>query len=156
MRAQNATPKSQLGVVTQWVAGTKIEITYRRPVARGRALFGALVPYGKMWTPSADTAARIATSAPITINGAALPAGVYSMWVIPEESSWAIKFNSVANAFHLTYPAGRDVMEVKATPAHGGHVETLEFAFPMTDADSARLEIRWGTTVVPLSIKAKP
>ena len=50
----------------------------------------------------------------------------------------------------------RDVIEVKSTPSQGNHVETLEFAFPMTDADSARLELRWGTTVVPLSIKAKP
>jgi hypothetical protein len=48
------------------------------------------------------------------------------------------------------------VLQVKAVPTHGEHVETLEFAFPMTDADSARLELRWGTTVVPLSIKAKP
>jgi hypothetical protein len=154
--AQVPIPKSQLAVVTQWVAGTKIEITYRRPVARGRALFGALVPYGTVWTPSADTAARIAISAPITINGSQLNAGSYSIWAIPGETSWSIKFNSVSNVFHLAYPAGRDVMEVKSTPAHGPHVETLEFAFPMTDADSARLELHWGTTVIPLSIKAKP
>src|ERR1700755_1359293 len=84
--AQQATPKSQLGVVTQWVAGTKIEITYRRPVARGRALFGALVPYGKVWTPSADTAARIAISTPIVINGSQLNAGTYSICAIPDSA----------------------------------------------------------------------
>jgi hypothetical protein len=39
-------------------------------------------------------------------------------------------------------------------PAGTRHVESLMFAFPMVDADSARLEIRWGTTVVPLSIRA--
>jgi hypothetical protein len=154
--AQAPTPKSQLGVVTQYVAGTKIEITYRRPVARGRALFGALVPYGKVWTPSADTAARISVSAPITINGARLATGSYSIWAIPDEKSWSLMFNSVSSVFHLAYPSGRDVMQVKATPTQGPHVETLEFAFPMTDADSARLELRWGTTVVPLSIKATP
>src|ERR1700753_146178 len=56
VRAQAPIPKSQLAVVTQYVAGTKIEITYRRPVARGRAIFGALVPYGRVWSPSSDTA----------------------------------------------------------------------------------------------------
>ena len=153
--AQETTRRSQLGIVVQYVAGTKIEIAYRRPVARGRTLFGALVPYGKIWTPSADSAARITTSAPITINGAALAAGSYSVWAVPDSASWAVVFNAVPAVFHLAYPSGRDVLRVNAAPTHGEHVESLEFAFPMVDADSARLELRWGTTVVPLSIKAK-
>jgi len=47
------------------------------------------------------------------------------------------------------------VLRVKAAPVSGPHVETLMFSFPVADADSARLELRWGTTVVPLSIRAK-
>src|ERR1700755_825367 len=123
--AQQATPKSQLGVVTQWVAGTKIEITYRRPVARGRALFGALVPYGKVWTPSADTAARIEVSGPIEINGAKLPAGIYSMWATPDSDSWTMSFNSSAVRFHLALPTSGEVLKVRAKPTTGEHVETL-------------------------------
>jgi Protein of unknown function (DUF2911) len=37
-------PFSQRGSVTQMVAFTEISVAYGRPVARGRALFGALVP----------------------------------------------------------------------------------------------------------------
>jgi hypothetical protein len=154
--SQAPVPRSQLATVTQYVAGTRIEITYRRPVARGRALFGALVPYGKIWTPSADTAARFVISTPVSVNGETLAAGSYSIWATPDSSTWTIAFNSVATVFHLAYPAGRDVLRVRATPTTGEHVESLEFAFPMIDADSARLELRWGTTVVPLMIKAKP
>ncbi len=152
--AQESTRKSQLGIVTQYVAGTKVEITYRRPVARGRALFGALVPYGRVWTPSADSAARIVTSGPLQINGATLPAGAYSIWATPDSASWTLAFNSNAVRFHLNVPSSGDVLTVHAKPQTGEHIETLLFAFPMTDADSARLELRWGTTVVPLSIKA--
>lgn len=153
--AQETTRKSQLGVVTQWIAGTKVEITYRRPVARGRALFGALVPYGKVWTPSADTAARIALSGPIEINGQRLNAGTYSLWATPDSASWTMAFNSNAVRFHLSVPSSGDVLSVQAKPTTSSdHVETLLFAFPMIDADSARLELRWGNTVVPFSIKA--
>lgn len=152
-RAQ-PTPKSQLGVVSQMVAGTRIELTYRRPVARGRTLFGALVPWGRIWSPSADTAARITLSGPIEVNGSRLAAGSYSIWTIPDSTSWTVIFNSQATAFHLRYPDGRDVLRVKATPMQGEHVETLMFAFPMVDADSARLELRWGTMVVPLTIRS--
>src|SRR5215211_50607 len=69
-----STPRSQLGVLTQSVGGARIEIMYRRPVARGRELFGALVPWGKIWTPSADSAARVTLSEAVEINGSKLAA----------------------------------------------------------------------------------
>ena len=148
--------KSQLATVSQQVAGTSMEIVYRRPVARGRELFGKLVPWGKIWSPSADSAARFTISAPVTINGSALAAGSYSVWAIPDSASWTLIFSSVAAVFHMTYPSGRDVLRVRATPVTGEHVESLEFAVPMVDADSAQLQLRWGTTIVPLSIRAAP
>jgi hypothetical protein len=153
VRAQNVV-RSQVGTVTQQVAAARIELLYRRPVAHGRTLFGALVPWGKIWTPSADSAARITFSAPVTVNGAALAAGTYGIWAIPDSASWTIIFSGSAAAFHLRYPDGQDVLRVTATPQHGEHVESLLFAFPMVDADSATLQLRWGTTIVPLSIRA--
>lgn len=149
-------PRSQLAVVSQWVGGARIDIMYRRPVARGRELFGALVPWGRVWTPSADSAARIILSTPIEVNGARLAAGSYSIWMIPDSATWTVVFNSVAAVFHLRYPGADDVLRVRATPTSGDHVETLMFTFPVVDADSARLELRWGRTIVPLSIRAKP
>jgi hypothetical protein len=154
LAAAQPIPKSQLGVVTQWIAGTKVEITYRRPVARGRAIFGALVPYGRLWTPSADSAARFSTTGPIEINGARLQAGTYSLWATPDDTSWTMSFNSRAVMFHTPAPSSGEVLSIRSTPTTSSdHVETLLFAFPMTDADSARLELRWGSTVVPFTIK---
>ena len=146
-------PRSQLGTVTQAVGTARVEIMYRRPVARGRELFGALVPWGKVWTPSADSAARITLSEAMQINGIKIAAGSYSLWTIPDSAEWTVILSSVPAVFHLRYPEYHDVMRVHVTPMRGDHVETLMFAFPMVDADSARLEIRWGTTVVPLSLK---
>jgi hypothetical protein len=152
--AQNT--RSQLGTVSQSVMSTKIDVVYRRPVARGRALFGSLVKWGETWTPSADSGARITVSTPVDVNGSRLGAGSYSIWAVPDSLSWTVIFSSQAEVFHRNYPGeSKDVLRVKAAPAKGDHVETLMFAFPMVDADSARLEIRWGTTVVPLLIKAR-
>ena len=156
MGAQMPIPKSQVASVVQHVAGARIEILYHRPVARSRALFGALVPWGRIWTPSADSAARFVLSAPVTINGAPLAAGSYSVWTIPDSTSWTVIFNATPAAFHLRYPEGHDVLRVRATPLQGDHVESLLFAFPLVDADSAVLNLRWGTTVVPLTIRAMP
>ena len=151
--AQNI-PRSQPATVSQELAGTRIEIAYHRPVARGRALFGALVPWGRIWTPSADSAARLTVSGPVELNGTRVPAGRYGVWMIPDSTAWTVIINRQADAFHLRYPQGQDVVRVTATPQHGEQVETLLFVFPMADADSATLQLRWGTTVVPLRVKA--
>ena len=148
-----AIPKSQLATVIQHVGPARIEVLYRRPVARGRTLFGALVPYGRMWTPSADSATRFTVSAPVTINGSALAAGSYAIWAIPDSSAWTIIFSSVPSAYHLRYPDGRDALRVQALPIAADHAESLLIDFPLVDADSAVMQIRWGRTAVPVMIR---
>lgn len=154
--AQQAGPRSQLATLTQQVAGARIELVYRRPTARGRALFGALVPWGRIWTPSADSAARITVSMPVKVNGEALPAGTYSIWAIPDSTLWTIVFNGTSAAFHLRYPEGQDVLRIRAVPQQGAHVETLMFSFPTVQGDSAILHLQWGTTIVPLTMRVAP
>jgi len=147
--------KSQRASVMQMVGNTRIEILYFRPVARGRELFGSLVPWGKIWSPSADTAAIFRTTTDLDVGSARLPAGRYSIWAIPDRDSWTVIFSSVQPVFHVRYPEGRDVLRVKATPRVGDHIETLEFYFPLVDADSAVLNLHWGKTIVPLSIRTR-
>ncbi len=145
--------KSQLGTVSQQVMDTRIDLRYRRPVARGRELFGALVPWGQIWSPSADSAAVFTVSSPITVNGEQLPAGSYGIWAIPDSASWTVIFSGKPDAFHLRYPEGQDALRVQAKPVKRDYVETLLFDFPMVDADSARLELRWGEVSVPLMLR---
>jgi hypothetical protein len=147
--------KSQYATVTQQVDRAKIEIVYRRPVARGRELFGKLVPFGALWTPSADSAAMFSTSADLDVNGSRLKSGRYAVWMIPDVLEWIIVFTS-RPAFHLTRPEKKDeVLRVKTKPLPAEHMESLGFYFPMADGDSATLNMHWGRTVVPISIKVK-
>jgi hypothetical protein len=146
--------RSQLAGVSQQLGDLRIELVYRRPVARGRPLFGALVPWGRIWSPSADSVARLTLSRPAEINGSRVPAGAYGLWTIPDSTAWTVIISAKPDAFHLHYPEGRDVVRLTARPQHGDHIETLLFAFPMVDADSATLQMRWGTTVVPLTVRA--
>jgi hypothetical protein len=88
------------------------------------------------------------------VNGEQLPAGSYGIWTIPDSASWTIIFSGKPHAFHLRYPEGQDALRVQVKPENGDHVETLLFDFPMVDADSARMELHWGTTVVPLLLRS--
>ena len=147
--------RSQLASVSQTVSDAKIDIVYRRPVARGRALFGSLVSWGKTWTPSADSAAMFSTTTDLMVEGSKLPAGHYAIWMIPDQQQWTVLFTSKP-AFHLMLPKAEDeVLRVKVAPHDGEHMESLGFYFPMVDADSAVLNMHWGKTVVPIKIRAR-
>ncbi len=145
--------RSQQASVTQALGSTRIEVKYSRPGARGRELFGALVPWGRPWTPGADTATSITFNNDVRINGQALAAGSYSIWMIPGERSWTVVFSSAHPVFHLPYPSGSDVLRVETTARVGPPMEMLTFYFPVVDGLTGELVMHWGTTVVPLKIE---
>lgn len=146
--------RSQRAEIAQMVGETEIRATYIRPVARGRALFGALVPYGRMWTPSADSAMRLSFSTDVQIDGRALKAGSYSVWAIPDSTHWTVIFNKDANAFHLRHRESEDVLRLTAKVDSMPHVETLTLSFPLVDGRKAVMQFQWGTTAVALAIDA--
>lgn len=143
---------SQHGSVTQQIANTTITIEYNRPVARGRTLFGSLVPYGRVWCPGADSCTTIQVSTDVKISGQRLARGTYSVWAEPQPERWTIIVNAAQPVFHTRYPPDKDVLRVQATPRQGPHMETLAFYFPVVDGNHAELVLHWGTVVVPLSI----
>jgi hypothetical protein len=147
---------SQHGAVTQRVATTEITVSYNRPVARGRELFGVLVRWGRRWHPGADSATTISFSKDVTVDGQALKAGHYTLWVTPEASKpWSVIFNRGTGVWHTNYPGDSlDALRIEVTPQAGAHMESLAYYFPMVDADSAELRLHWGTVVVPLRIRA--
>jgi len=150
-------PRSQHGSVTQRVGTTDIAISYNRPVARGRELFGTLVRWGRMWHPGADSVSTISFSKDVLIDGHALAAGRYSLWTIPDAppKPWTVIFNRGLGGWHTNYPGeARDALRLSVTAETGPHMETLTYYFPVVDADSAVLRVQWGTVVVPMKIKA--
>jgi hypothetical protein len=150
---QAAKPKpSQHGSVTQQVADTTITIDYNRPVARGRELFGALVPYGRVWCPGADNCTTIEISTDVKIEGQTLAKGTYSLWALPAADRWTMIVNKAHPIFHTRYPADQDVLKLQVTPRSGTHMETLAFYFPVVEGRHTELALHWGTVVVPLAI----
>jgi len=149
--------RSQRGTITQSVNGTEISIRYYRPVLRGRTPFPGIVGWGRTWTPGADSATRLETTGALEIEGKALPAGKYSIWIIPvEKDAWTVIFNRDADAFHLTYEQSEDALRVLARPTTAAQsTETLEFSFPVVDADSAVMQLQWGAFVLPLRVHAR-
>ena len=151
-------PFSQRARVEQTVAFTDISIAYGRPVARGRVLFGdsALVKYGAIWHPGADSATRVTFSRDVKLEGRDVKAGEYTIWLIPRASGpWTLILSRAAHVFHIPYPGeSSDALRVDVTPERGSHMETLAIYFPVVLRDEAVMRIHWGETIVPIRIKA--
>jgi hypothetical protein len=149
-------PFSQRGSVSQSVAYTEISIAYGRPVARGRALFGSLVPWDSVWHPGADSATRLRVDHDIVVEQKTLKAGEYSLWLIPRQAGqWSLIFSSAAHTFHKPYPGERfEVLRVDLPAEQVSPVESLTISFPRVIRDEADLRINWGSTAVTAHIKA--
>ena len=85
-------------------------------------------------------------------GGQRLPAGKYSIWMIPDPESWTVIVSSAADVYHTPYPEGEDVLRMRVEPERGMHMETLTFHFPVVDGPNAVLAFHWGETVVRVPI----
>ncbi len=146
-------PRSQAGSVSQRVATTDITVTYSRPVARGRTLFGALVPYSQVWNPGANDATAVSFSRDVTVNGRRLPAGKYSLWASPGPETWTFIFSRAADVFHTPYPGeAEDALRLELKAETGPRMEVLTFSFPEVEGKTAVLRLHWGTVMVSMTI----
>jgi hypothetical protein len=140
-------------VLTQTVGTTDVTIDYHRPSVKGRAIWGALVPYGKVWRTGANEATMISFSDDVTIDGKPLPKGTYSLHTIPGPSEWTIIFNKVAKQWgSFTYKAEEDALRVTAKPHAAPMTEAMEFVVPSLTPDNATFEIRWEKLAVPFTV----
>ena len=89
--AQVKTPQaSPLAKIDQVVGLTNIQVEYSRPSAKGRIVYGELVPYGKNWRTGANDNTTVTFSQDVTINGKSLAKGKYALFTTPKADSWDI------------------------------------------------------------------
>ncbi|MCX8210102.1 MAG: DUF2911 domain-containing protein [Lewinella sp.] len=82
-------PYSPKVTIKQEVGNANITIETDRPIARGRRIFGGLVPYGKLWHTGAS-GSFITIDKDVTIAGQFAPASRYGLYVIPTKKEWTI------------------------------------------------------------------
>ena len=95
IHAQVKTPQpSPHSVVTQVVGLTDVTIDYSRPGAKGRTIFGDLVPFGKLWRTGANANTIITFSDDVVIKGTTLKKGKYALYTTPKADMWEVIFYS--------------------------------------------------------------
>src|ERR1700732_3784780 len=70
--------------------GKTVTVDYSSPRAKGRKIFGALVPYGEIWRAGANEATTFVTTGDIAVGGKPVPAGKYTIFTVPAEDKWTL------------------------------------------------------------------
>jgi hypothetical protein len=155
-RMQRASPHES---VSASIAGADISITYGRPYMRGRTIFGALVPYGRVWCPGADEATTLTSSQPMTIGNLLLDAPQYTLWILPTADEWQLVVNKQTGQWHTQYRAASDLGRVPLQKRTlDAPVEQLTFALRKNaDGTGGTIVFTWATTEasVPFTVQTR-
>lgn len=150
---------SPAGSISQRVGLTDIQVNYSRPGAKGRVVFGGLVPYDHVWRTGANTATKISFSTPVKLAGTEIPAGTYELFTIPGKDEWTVIIHKNMSQWGAyAYDQKNDVARVKAKAVTAPmSVETLSISFNDLRDESATLNIAWekARVSVPLTVDVK-
>lgn len=132
-----------------------IELSYSRPNAKGRTIFGDLVPYGAVWRTGANNATTLAFSEEVIIGGKKIPAGKYGLLTIPGAAEWTV---IITKQLDVTSPSAykqdMDVVRVTVpTTPLPFPIESFMILFEKVNSNSLELMIIWEQTAVSLPIK---
>lgn len=145
---------SPLATIQQTVGTTVITVTYHRPAVRGRAIWGALVPYGQVWRAGANESTTIRFSDPVKIQDHKIPAGTYSLFMIPQDGSWTVILNRRARQWGaFEYDPRQDVLRVEVMPRASGYTEWLTYALDPTSDSTAYVQLFWEKLKVSLLVE---
>jgi len=84
--------------------GKNITVDYSSPRAKGRKVYGGLVPYGEVWRAGANEATTFVTTADLMVGGTHVPAGSYTLYVIPNAEKWTLVISKKTGQWGTPYP----------------------------------------------------
>jgi hypothetical protein len=153
--------------VSQTVGISTISVNYSRPSVKGRAVWGALVPYGwnvqgfgpgnsAPWRAGANENTVLHLSHPAKVEGTLVPAGDYGLFfVINKDNSGEVILSKDYQAWgSFFYDEKRDQLRAKITVRDTpGFTERLDYSFDSVSKNMAELDLNWEKKQFPVKIE---
>jgi Protein of unknown function (DUF2911) len=136
--------------------GKSITIDYSSPRAKGRKLGAEIAPFGEVWRVGANEATTFVNTAEVTVGGAAVPAGSYTLFAIPSQNNWTLIISKTTGEWGTNYSGptndlARVEMKVSTLPAP---VENFTISFDKTAAGGT-LNLDWVNTRASVAVVKK-
>jgi hypothetical protein len=137
-------------------SGKTIKTDYSSPRLKGRKMVGGQDPYGKVWRNGANGATTFVASADVVVGGKTVPAGSYTLFVLPTEAKWTLIINKKTGEWGIPYKYESDElaridMKMSTLPSP---VENFTIAYDKTST-GCTLREDWDKTRATVDISAK-
>ena len=150
---------SPFSKISQQVGLTEVTLQYSRPSAKGRVVFGELVPYDKVWRTGANRATRITFKEVAKIGGKKIQPGEYAIYTIPNQGYWTIIIHANTSLRSIAggaYKPSNDVFRFELVPEkNNNYVETFTCQFSEVKTNSLMLDITWENTLISIPIEVE-
>ena len=136
--------------------GKSITVDYSSPRAKGRKIFGDLVPYGKVWRTGANEATTFVTDTNVVVGSKDIPAGNYTIFTVPDQAKWTLIINKKTGEWGIPYKYESDELarvEMSAAAAPSP-MENFTISFDQ-NGKSCKMNISWESTRASVEIKEK-
>jgi hypothetical protein len=136
--------------------GKSIKTDYSSPRLNGRKMVGDHDPYGKVWRNGANEATTFVTTGDLMVGGKSVPAGSYTLFVLPEPDKWTLIINKKTGEWGIPYKYEADELarvEMKLSKLPSP-VENFTIAYDKTSS-GCTLREEWDTTRATIDISAK-
>ena len=155
MGGEKQRPSPAASAQCKFSDGKSIKVNYSSPRAKGRQIFGGLVPYGEVWRTGANEATTFVTDANLSIGGKDVPAGSYTIFTVPNKDKWSLVISKKTGEWGIPYPEGNDLgrydMSVSKTSAP---VENFTISFHEM-GNGCHMYLDWENTRATIEISEK-
>lgn len=147
-KTKRASPPAEASAT---LGNTEIVIDYSQPSAKGREIFGSLVPYNEVWRTGANEATVFEVSNDVLVEGQPLPAGKYALFTIPGEEEWTLIFNKTAEQWGAyDYDQAQDALRVKVEPVKAPEESEK---FTIQAEETGEVSMMWDDTMVEFNVE---
>ena len=151
--AQGGKPSPAAKATCDMGGGKTITVDYSSPRAKGRTIYGGLVPYGEVWRAGAKEATTFVTTGDLMVGGQHVAAGSYTIFAIPNKDKWTLIVSKKTGEWGIPYPgADSDLarVDMKASSLLAA-VENFTIAFDKK-GDGCTLRMDWEKTRASIDI----
>lgn len=150
-------PASPVASFMQELGNAEIKISYGRPFARGRKVFGGLVPYDSVWRTGAGESTQFICSDEVMLGDKLIPSGRYSFYTIPTPANWIIIINTdttIHGAFG--YSQAKDLLRITVPSQQLTEFQEV-FTIEINDINNrggGTLQLSWENTIVKIPVRS--
>ena len=154
LKSPNASPRSN---ISQIIGLVSVNLDYSRPSKKSREIFGALVPYNKIWRTGANNPTTISFSDYVKINNQLISAGEYHLYSVPTESTLDLVIYEKTDAWVSlpTFDKSKVIARVSSDFIDlPNTVETFTISFENISNNGSTLNIMWDNKLAIYNIDA--